>query len=66
MPVSRQGRYAVASQEELNRWLGRESGDPVQIATDSTDLAAGLRRGLSYLRTKHPHKPGEGKAKPKR
>jgi hypothetical protein len=36
------------SPDELNRWLGRESaGEPVQIATETTDLAADLRRGLS-------------------
>jgi hypothetical protein len=51
MPVSRQGRYVVASPEELNRWLGRESGEPVHVATESGDLAADLKRGLSYVRT---------------
>jgi len=56
MPVSRQGRYVVASPEELNRWLGRESGEPVQIATESTDLAADLKRGLSYIRAHRQHK----------
>jgi hypothetical protein len=51
MPVSREGRHVHASPEELNRWLGRESaGEPVQIATETTDLAAGLRGGLSYVR----------------
>ena len=47
-----------ASPEELNRWLGGESaGEPVQIATEDTDLSVELRRGLSYLR-KHrkPHR----------
>jgi hypothetical protein len=47
MPVSRQGRYVVASPEELNRWLGRESGEPVHVATESADLAADLKCGLS-------------------
>jgi hypothetical protein len=48
MPVSRQGRLVVASPEELNRWLGQESGgEPVHVATESTDLAADLRRGLA-------------------
>ena len=52
MPVIRQGRHVVASPEELNRWLGRESaGEPVQIATEGGDLSAELRRGLSYVRT---------------
>ena len=51
MPVTRQGRYVVASPEELNRWLGRESGEPVHVATESGDLAADLERGLSYVRS---------------
>lgn len=53
MPVEREGRYVVASPEELNRWLGRESGEPVQIATETTDLLANLRRGLSHVRERH-------------
>jgi hypothetical protein len=51
MPVARDGRRVHASPEELNRWLGRESGgEPVQIATETGDLSADLRRGLSYVR----------------
>src|SRR5205823_9389443 len=51
MPVEKRGRYVYSSREELNRWLGRESaGEPVQIATESADLAADLRRGLSHVR----------------
>ena len=50
MPVRRQGRYVETTPEELNAWLGRESGKPVHVATDSTDLAAELKRGLSYVR----------------
>jgi len=51
MPVKRQGRYVQSSREELNRWLGRESsGEPVQIATEDTDLSAELKRGLSLVR----------------
>lgn len=63
MPVSRQGRHVVAWPNEINRWLGGESGGPVQIATGSTDLATDLRRGLSYIRT-HRHKPSS-RGKPK-
>ena len=66
MPVSRQGRYVVASPEELNRWLGRESGEPVQIATESTDLMANLRRGLSYVREQRQHKSQKATTKSKR
>ena len=51
MPVEKRGRYIYSSREELNRWLGRESaGEPVQIATDETDLGAELKRGLSFVR----------------
>ncbi len=40
-----------ASPEELNGWLGRESaGEPVQIATETGDLSAELKRGLSNVR----------------
>jgi hypothetical protein len=54
MPVRREGRHVLAKAEELNRWLGRESaGEPVQIATQETDLSFELKRGLSYVR-KHP------------
>ena len=56
MPARRQGRYVEASRAELNRWLGRESsGEPVQIATEDTDLSAELKRGLSFVR-KHGRK----------
>src|SRR6266568_4489680 len=51
MQVRRQGRYVHSSREELNRCLGRESaGEPVQIATDETDLSAELKRGLAFVR----------------
>jgi len=36
--------------DRLNQWLGRESREPVQIATETPDLSAELRRGLTYLR----------------
>lgn len=50
MPVSRQGRSVVATPEELNKWLGRESGEPVHVATNESDLSAELKRGLSHIR----------------
>jgi hypothetical protein len=50
MPITHVGRRVQASPEELNRWLGRETSEPVEIATDSTDLSAELKRGLSYVR----------------
>ena len=60
MPVKKQGRYVESSREELNRWLARESaGEPVQIASEQTDLSAELKRGLSFVRKQsreHKHK----------
>ena len=57
MPVTRAGRYTVASPEELNAWLARESGSnkPVHIATDNADLSAALKHALSDARKqRHP------------
>jgi hypothetical protein len=49
------GRRVRASQDELNRWLGRESaGEPVQISTETTDLTSELKRGLSFVREHSP------------
>ena len=45
MPVKREGRVVSTSPAELNQWLGRESGEPVQVATATTDLSADLKRG---------------------
>lgn len=50
MPITREGQRVRASAEELNRWMGRESSEPVHIATESTDLSSELRRGLSYVK----------------
>ena len=51
MPVSRPGRFVIASPDALNAWLGRESGGkPVHAAAPETDLLGELKRGLSYLR----------------
>jgi hypothetical protein len=50
MPVKREGRFVSVSTEDLNKWLGQESGKPVHVATDNTDLAAELKRGLSFVR----------------
>ena len=50
MPVTHVGRRVRASQDELNRWLGRESAEePVQISTETTDLTSELKRGLSFI-----------------
>jgi hypothetical protein len=50
MPVRREGRFVAASPEQLNKWLGREAGEPVHVATEEADLAAELKRGLAYVR----------------
>lgn len=50
MPVRRQGRYVETTADELNAWLGKESGKPVHVATEDTDLTAELKRGLSFVR----------------
>jgi hypothetical protein len=57
MPVRKQGRYVETTPEELNAWLGEESGKPVHTVTEDTDLTAELKRGLSYVRNeKAPNK----------
>jgi hypothetical protein len=50
MPVRKQGRYVETRPDELNAWLGKESGKPVHVATQNTDLTAELKRGLSFVR----------------
>jgi len=54
MPHRRDGRFVTTTTDELNDWLGRESGKPVHVTTESTDLAAELKRGLSYVRREKP------------
>jgi len=54
MPVRRQGRFVISTPEDLNAWLGKESGKPVHIATEESDLAAELKRGLSFVQGKTP------------
>ena len=50
MPVDRSGRMVQAIPEKLNLWLGRETHEPVQIATETPDLSAELKRGLAFVR----------------
>ena len=50
MPVQRQGRFVIAKPEELAKWLGRESGEPVRVVTDQADLGSELKRALSEAR----------------
>ncbi|HET9409391.1 MAG TPA: hypothetical protein VFO39_19270 [Candidatus Sulfotelmatobacter sp.] len=57
MPVRKQGRFVSTSPEELNDWLGRESGKPVHVVTSDSDLSAELKRGLTFVRSrKHSRK----------
>ena len=60
MPVHREGRFVATSPEQLNAWMGKESGKPVHVATESTDLAAELKRGLLFVR----HEKQSAKQKP--
>jgi hypothetical protein len=50
MPVHRESRRVTSSPEELNAWMGKESGKPVHVATETSDLSAELKRGLTYIR----------------
>jgi hypothetical protein len=64
MPVRRQGRFVTTTPEELNSWLGKQSGKPVHVATEGTDLTAELKRGLSFARRKKTstnQQPASGK-----
>jgi hypothetical protein len=54
MPLRRQGRFVTTTQQELNAWLGKESGKPVHVATEDSDLTAELKRGLSFVRHEKP------------
>lgn len=49
MPVKREGRFTTANPDELLAWLGREAGmpRPAQIATNTADLAAGLKESIA-------------------
>jgi hypothetical protein len=54
MPLRREGRYVATTPSELNTWMGKESGKPVHVATDATDLTSELKRGLSFVRSEKP------------
>jgi hypothetical protein len=57
MPIHREGQFVTTSTNELNSWLGQESGKPVHVATENTDLTAELKRGLSFIRHEKSEKP---------
>jgi len=50
MPVRRQGRFVSTSPQELNDWMGKESGKPVHVATGNADLTSELKRAVSFAR----------------
>lgn len=59
MPVARSGRYVIAEPDELNRWVGRESGAsaPVHIShAGDADLLSELKRGLREARGNAKHR----------
>jgi hypothetical protein len=61
MQVKREGRFVTTSPAELNRRLGRESGEPVHVATEETYLSAELKRGLAHIRQESSSKKRRGK-----
>lgn len=61
MPVTEQGRFVITSPEQLNAWLGRESGKPVHLATPDTDLTAELKRGIAFASGKSHQKSSRRK-----
>lgn len=52
MPVTRNGRNVVASPDELNRWLDRETGvsPAVHVAAEGGDLSSDLKRAVAEAR----------------
>jgi hypothetical protein len=57
MPLHREGQFVSASSDELNAWLGQESGKPVHVTAENTDLTAELKRRLSFIRSKKQERP---------
>ena len=63
MPVRRQGRYVTVTPADLNQWLGKESGEPLRVATEQTDLSSELKRGLAYVRSAKHQRPSAARKK---
>jgi len=63
MPVHREGRYVVSTPEELNAWLGKASGKPITVATESIDLAAELKRGLAFIKKEKDAKAAKSQSR---
>lgn len=60
MPVHREGRYVATNEADLNAWMAKQSGKPVTVAAENTDLASELKRGLAFVK-----KEKAAKARPK-
>lgn len=65
MPVHREVRFVATTANDLNAWLGKQSGKPVSIATENTDLASELKRGLAFVKKEKGAKPQPAKNQPK-
>ena len=59
MPVKREGRFTLADPDELRAWIGREAGmpRPAHIATNTADLAAGLKESIATAKKKGNRQP---------
>lgn len=66
MPVHREGRYVATTADELNAWLEKQSGKPVAFATETTDLASELKRGLAYVKSEKGAKARPAKSPTKK
>ena len=66
MPVRREGRYVATTADDLNAWLGKQSGKPVTFATETTDLASELRRGLAFVKSEKGAKPRPARSQKKK
>ncbi len=60
MPVTRDGRFAIANEDELRAWLGRESHmpKPAYVATGKADLSGPLKESTLAARKPRKHKAG--------
>jgi phage terminase Nu1 subunit (DNA packaging protein) len=58
MPVRREGRSTVADPGELLSWIGHEAQmpGPAHIATNTADLAAGLKESIANAQKKQKKK----------
>ena len=55
----------MTTADDLNAWLGKQSGKPVSVATENTDLAAELKRGLAFFTKEKSAKAQPKKGKPR-